>query len=115
LVLGRPASQEDQTIERRSDEQVQPDRPAAHDRPQPGHQRNFDEAGVPDHVAEQVAARLADPAQVAASRQLPMRFLSAYRAAPSLRWAAALERAPAASLASALSSAAWFFSLRSIS
>jgi hypothetical protein len=61
--------------------------------------RNFDEAGVPDHVAEQVAARLADPAQVAASRQLPMRFLSAYRAAPSLRWAAALEKALAASLA----------------
>src|SRR6185312_4394114 len=55
--------------------------------------RNFDDAGVPDHVAEQVAARLADPAQVTASRQLPMRFLSAYRAAPSLRWAAALDRA----------------------
>ena len=55
--------------------------------------RNFDEAGVPDHVAEQVAVRLADPAQVAASRQLPMRFLSAYRAAPSLRWAFALEQA----------------------
>ena len=49
--------------------------------------RNFDQAGVPDEVAEQVAARLADPAQVARSRQLPMRFLSAYRAAPSLRWA----------------------------
>ena len=61
--------------------------------------RNFDEAGVPDEVAEQVAARLADPAQVAASRQLPMRFLSAYRAAPSLRWAYALERALQASLA----------------
>jgi hypothetical protein len=61
--------------------------------------RNFDDAGVPDHVAEQVAARLADPAQVAASRQLPMRFLSAYRAAPSLRWAAALERALSESLA----------------
>ncbi|WP_375476420.1 TROVE domain-containing protein [uncultured Jatrophihabitans sp.] len=61
--------------------------------------RNFDDAGVPDHVAEQVAARLADPAEVAASRQLPMRFLSAYRAAPSLRWAAALERALSASLA----------------
>jgi len=61
--------------------------------------RNFDDAGLPDHVAEQVAARLADPAQVAASRQLPMRFLSAYRAAPSLRWAAALERALGESLA----------------
>ncbi|MDQ2846833.1 MAG: TROVE domain-containing protein [Actinomycetota bacterium] len=61
--------------------------------------RNFDDAGVPDHVAEQVAARLADPAEVAKARQLPMRFLSAYRAPPSLRWAAALERALAASLA----------------
>ncbi len=62
--------------------------------------RNFDDAGVSDDVAEQVAIRLADPTQVAASRQLPMRFLSAYRAAPSLRWAAALERALSASLAS---------------
>lgn len=55
--------------------------------------RNFDEAGVADEVAATVAARLADPAEVARSRQLPMRFLSAYRAAPSLRWAPALERA----------------------
>ncbi|SHN47994.1 TROVE domain-containing protein [Cryptosporangium aurantiacum] len=61
--------------------------------------RNFDEAGVPDEAAAQVAARLADPAQVAKSRQLPMRFLSAYRAAPSLRWGKALESALAASLA----------------
>lgn len=55
--------------------------------------RNFDEAGVSDEVAATVAARLADPAEVARSRQLPMRFLSAYRAAPSLRWALALEQA----------------------
>ncbi|GAA3387246.1 TROVE domain-containing protein [Cryptosporangium minutisporangium] len=61
--------------------------------------RNFDEAGVPDDVAATVAARLADPAQVAKSRQLPMRFLSAYRAAPSLRWGHALESALASSLA----------------
>jgi hypothetical protein len=61
--------------------------------------RNFDEAGVSDEVAQRVAARLADPAQVANSRQLPMRFLSAYRAAPSLRWAWALEQAIALSLA----------------
>ena len=60
--------------------------------------RNFDQAGVPDEVAEQVAARLADPDRVAKSRQLPMRFLSAYRAAPSLRWGYALEKALAASL-----------------
>lgn len=55
--------------------------------------RNFDEAGVSDEVAATVAARLADPAQVARSRQLPMRFLSAYRNAPSLRWSYPLEQA----------------------
>lgn len=61
--------------------------------------RNFDEAGVSDEVAETVARRLADPEQVARSRQLPMRFYSAYRAAPSLRWGHALEKALTASLA----------------
>ncbi|WP_431887544.1 TROVE domain-containing protein [Nocardiopsis alba] len=60
--------------------------------------RNFDRAGVSDEVAERVAARLSDPEQVARSRQLPMRFLSAYRAAPSLRWGHALEKALKASL-----------------
>jgi TROVE domain-containing protein len=55
--------------------------------------RNFDEAGVSDTVAAQVAAKLADPAEVAKSRQLPMRFLSAHRAAPSLRWSYPLEQA----------------------
>ena len=62
--------------------------------------RNFDQAGVSDEVATAVASRLADPAQVAKSRQLPMRFLSAYRAAPSLRWGQALETALGHSLAS---------------
>ncbi len=60
--------------------------------------RNFDEAGVSDAVAKTVADRLADREQVAKSRQLPMRFLSAYRAAPSLRWAWALEQAVTLSL-----------------
>jgi len=60
--------------------------------------RNFDEAGLPDTVAEQVAARLADPEQVAKSRQFPFRFLSAYEAAPSLRWGHALDKALQASL-----------------
>ncbi|MFI9388596.1 TROVE domain-containing protein [Kutzneria sp. NPDC052558] len=60
--------------------------------------RNFDQAGVPDEVAAKVAAELADPEQVTRSRQLPMRFLSAFRAAPSLRWAWALEKALNASL-----------------
>ncbi|WP_067703232.1 TROVE domain-containing protein [Nocardia jejuensis] len=61
--------------------------------------RNLDQAQVSDEVAATIAARLADPAQVAASRQLPMRFLSAYRAAPSLRWGHALEQALNHSLA----------------
>jgi hypothetical protein len=60
--------------------------------------RNFDEAGLDDAVAAKVAARLADPVQVASSRQLPLRFLSAYRASPSLRWGPALESALSASL-----------------
>lgn len=62
--------------------------------------RNFDEAGVSDDVAAQVAARLADPDEVVRSRQLPLRFLAAYRTAPSLRWGWALERALQSSLAS---------------
>ncbi|MFE0459901.1 TROVE domain-containing protein [Kitasatospora sp. NPDC058965] len=61
--------------------------------------RNFDEAGVCDEVAATVAAKLADPEQVARSRQLPLRFYSAFTAAPSLRWAWALEQALTASLA----------------
>ncbi|AHH21331.1 TROVE domain-containing protein [Nocardia nova SH22a] len=61
--------------------------------------RNLDRAGVSDEVAAQVAAELADPARVARSRQLPMRFLSAYRAAPSLRWGHALDTALGHSLA----------------
>jgi hypothetical protein len=55
--------------------------------------RNFDEAGVSDRVADQVAAKLADPEQVAKSRQFPFRFLSAYEHAPSLRWGHALDKA----------------------
>lgn len=54
---------------------------------------NFDRAGVSDEVAAQAAARLADPDEVARSRQFPFRFLAAYRAAPSLRWGHALDQA----------------------
>ncbi|MGC0313725.1 TROVE domain-containing protein [Kitasatospora acidiphila] len=61
--------------------------------------RNFDQAGVSDEAAERIAAKLADPDQVARSRQLPMRFYSAFNAAPSLRWSWALEKALTASLA----------------
>jgi len=55
--------------------------------------RNFDQAGVSDAVAATVAARFADAEQVAKSRMFPFRWLSAYRAAPSLRWAWSLEQA----------------------
>jgi hypothetical protein len=61
--------------------------------------RNFDAAGVSDQVAEAVALRLTDPAEVAGSRVLPMRYLSAFNAAPSLRWAYPLEKALQAALA----------------
>jgi hypothetical protein len=60
--------------------------------------RNFDDAGVSDELAAQVAAKLTDPEEVAGSRQFPFRFLSAYRAA-GLRWAYPLEQALTASLA----------------
>ncbi|MEU9292450.1 TROVE domain-containing protein [Streptomyces sp. NPDC048266] len=61
--------------------------------------RNFDEAGVSDEVAAAVAARFADPEQVRASRMFPFRWWAAYKAAPSLRWAHALEQAIGHSLA----------------
>lgn len=82
--------------------------------------RNFEEAGVSDKVLDVVATRLADPNQVAKSRQLPFRFLSAFlatsgqasasydywgnssasrfKASESLRFAYPLERALNASL-----------------
>lgn len=55
--------------------------------------RNFDQAGVSDEVAQKVAAKLSDPDEVAGSKQFPMRILSAYRAAPNLRWAYPLQLA----------------------
>jgi hypothetical protein len=61
--------------------------------------RNFDEAGVSETVGEQVAARIADPSEVARSRMFPFRFWAAYKHAPSLRWAHPLEKALSASLA----------------
>ncbi|MGW1748231.1 TROVE domain-containing protein [Streptomyces sp. NPDC002092] len=61
--------------------------------------RNFDQAGVCDKVAAQVAARISDPAEVARSRQFPFRYLAAYQHAPSLRWSYPLEQALGHSLA----------------
>ncbi|MEU9045367.1 MULTISPECIES: TROVE domain-containing protein [unclassified Kitasatospora] len=61
--------------------------------------RNFDEAGVGDEVAAEVARRVADPEEVRRSRQFPFRFLAAHRATRSPRWAGALETALGHSLA----------------
>ena len=61
--------------------------------------KNFDEVGVSDAVAAQVCARFADPEQVAKSRLFPFRWWAAYKHAPSLRWAHALEQALGHSLA----------------
>ncbi|OMI34356.1 TROVE domain-containing protein [Streptomyces sparsogenes] len=55
--------------------------------------RNFDEAGVADAVAAQLCARFVDAEQVAKSRMFPFRWWAAYKHAPSLRWAHALEQA----------------------
>lgn len=55
--------------------------------------RNFDQAGLSDGAVKPVLDMLGDPDQVRRSRQLPLRFLSAYRAAPSLRWSYPLQRA----------------------
>lgn len=60
--------------------------------------RNIDQAGVPDEVTEAAAKRIADPGQVRKSRLFPFRFLAAYNAVPSLRWAYPLEKALDASL-----------------
>lgn len=54
--------------------------------------RNFDKVGITDRFAqEHIFPTITDLAQIKKSRALPMRFLNAYRNAPSLRWAWALE------------------------
>lgn len=62
--------------------------------------RNFDEVGVSDVAAVHVMNKLMSPDEVARSRQLPYRFLSAYLAAPSDRWKHPLNVALEHSLAS---------------
>jgi hypothetical protein len=55
---------------------------------------NFNKAKISGEVAAQVATRLADAVEVSRSRQLPLRFLAAYRAVShDLRWAWPLEQA----------------------
>jgi hypothetical protein len=62
--------------------------------------RNFEQAGVSDDVVSYVNQKLSDPKEVAWSRQLPLRFLAAYRAVTSLDYLAAIERALQHSLGS---------------
>jgi hypothetical protein len=54
--------------------------------------RNFDEAGISEDAASAVAGRLRDPEEVARSRQLPIRFYSAWAATKSMRWGEVLEQ-----------------------
>ncbi len=55
--------------------------------------RNFDQIGLKDDQVKWICDKIADPYEIANSRQLPFRFLSAYKAAPSLKWGDALEKA----------------------
>jgi hypothetical protein len=55
--------------------------------------RNFSEAGISKELVAYVVSRLSDPEQVARSRQLPYRFLTAYLEATNTNWAHALETA----------------------
>lgn len=54
---------------------------------------NFERARIGADVEAAVAARLADPAEVRRSKQMPMRFMSAAAAVGSRRWADCLESA----------------------
>lgn len=54
--------------------------------------RNFDEAAVSGAARDRVNARLQDPDEVARSRQLPLRFYSAFKNTNTLTYATALER-----------------------
>lgn len=55
--------------------------------------RNFDQAGISKTSADYVTSFLTNPEFVKASRQLPLRFLSAYRELPSDRWKWPLDQA----------------------
>jgi hypothetical protein len=61
--------------------------------------RNLDQADVPLTGRRAIAEKLADPAEVAASKQLPMRFLSAYKAVENDVWHSYLAEALNHSLA----------------
>lgn len=54
--------------------------------------RNFDKVDIPNYVAAQIGDKLADPEQIKRARVLPLRFLNAYKHAPSMRWSWLLEQ-----------------------
>jgi hypothetical protein len=55
--------------------------------------RNFDDSGVSDKTARTVGKRLADPDQVAKSKQFPYAFHTAWLNVPSPRWKNPLDKA----------------------
>lgn len=55
--------------------------------------RNFDRAGIKPEMIKAVQDRLADPEQIAFSRQLPFRFLTAHLNTTSAYWLMTLEEA----------------------
>jgi hypothetical protein len=61
--------------------------------------RNFDDAGISKDVRKRVVAKLTDKDEVRRSRQLPLRFFSAWKSLSTLHWGPAIERALELSLA----------------
>jgi hypothetical protein len=55
--------------------------------------RNFEDAGVSAEALAKVEAKLTDPVEIAQSRQLPFRFMSAWRNSGTMRFGLALETA----------------------
>lgn len=60
--------------------------------------RNFEEAGVGKSLINKINDKIADPEEVANSRQLPFRFFSAHMNTRSVKWQASLEEALQASI-----------------
>ncbi len=60
--------------------------------------RNFELAGIKPPMIREIQDRLADPGEVAESRQLPFRFLAAHMNTRSVHWLASLEQALQASI-----------------
>lgn len=55
--------------------------------------RNFDDAKIDAKIAKTIGEKLADPQEVAKSKQFPYQFLSAWMNVPSPRWKTYLDKA----------------------